>query len=191
MTGPRSLAVKAISEAVQEHSGNPGTAAATAIESAAGIIRQTLLTLSDVPVTVGNTTGVSFGSQLVYTFPEGRILLLGATMGGISFDLTDEGNATPIDDTMGGDVSLGSTAAGDGTLTGADVDIIPATSIDPISAGITGAALAASAQFNGTTTPVPVYLNVLIDDADVADTASDVILVSCLVTLTWVNLGDY
>lgn len=98
---------------------------------------------------------------------------------------------TPIDSADGGDVAIGSTAPGDGTLTGTDVDLVPSTSIDPISGGITGAALAATAQFDGTTTPLDAYLNILIDDADVADGASDVLQVSGVVEIHWVLLGDY
>lgn len=163
----------------------------SAVERGNGVVHQTTLTLTDVPVTVGNTTGVSFGGTKIYEFPEGRILLLGATLADVTFDLTDDGNVTPIDDADGGDISVGTTIAGDGTLTNADVDIIPSTSIDPISGGVAGAALAASAQFDGTTTPVEVNFNVLIDDADVGNAASDVILVSGVLTLTWINLGDY
>lgn len=156
-----------------------------------GLVRKTVLTMTGVSVTVANTTGVSFGGTKIYDFPAGRILVLGAIMRGITFDLTDAGNVTPIDAANGGDVSVGSTAPTDGTLTDTDVDLVPSTSIDPISAGITGAALAASAQFNGTSTPLDAFLNILIDDADVADGASDVLLVSGVVEIHWVLLGDY
>lgn len=156
-----------------------------------GIVRKTVLSLTDVPVTVGNTTGVSFGGTKIYDFPQGRILVLGATLEGLSFDLTDEGNATPIAGTHGGDIACGTTAPTDGTLAGTDVDIIPSTSIDPISDGVDGAALAASAQFDGTAEAKDVFLNVLIDDADVANGASDVILVSGVLTIHWLFLGDY
>lgn len=170
-----------------------GTAATdvTASEQGNGVVQKTVLTLSGVSVTVGNTTGVSFGGTKIYDFPAGRILVLGVTLANLSFDLTDAGNETPIDDTMGGDIAVGTTAPDDGTLGGTDVDLIPATSIDPISDGVDGAALAASAQFDGTTTAVDAYINAIIDDGDVADGASDVILVSATVTITWVSLGDY
>lgn len=173
-------------------SGTVGTAAANVVAAeTGGLVRKTILTLTDVEVTVGNTAGVSFGGTKIYDFPAGRILVLGVIMRGITFDLTDAGNVTPIDAADGGDVAIGSTVPSDGTLTGTDVDLMPSTSIDPISAGITGAALAASAQFDGTTTPLDANLNILIDDADVGDGASDVLLVSGVVELHWVPLGDY
>ena len=169
-----------------------GTAAngATAVETG-NVARKTVLTLTNVSVTVANTTGISFGGTKVYDFPAGRILVLGATLSSLSFDLTDAGNVTPIAATHGGDVAFGTTVPSDGTLTGADVDIIPSTSIDPISGGITGAALVASAHFDGTTTAKDINVNILIDDADVADGASDVLLVNGVLTVLWVNLGDY
>lgn len=164
---------------------------AVATETGNGPVRKTSLALTDVSVTVGNTTGVSFGGTKIYDFPQGRILVLGSVLEGVTFDLTDAGNVTPIDAADGGDIAVGTTVAGDGTLTGTDVDLIPSTSIDPISSGVTGAALAASAQFDGTTTAVDAYFNVLIDDADVGDGASDVVLVSGTLTLHWCLLGDY
>jgi hypothetical protein len=164
---------------------------AVATELGTGPIRRTVLALTDVSLTVGNSTGVSFGGTKVYDFPTGRILLLGSIFRNISIDLTDEGNATPIDAADGGDMAMGSTPPDDGTLTDTDVDIVPSTSIDPVSDGIDGAALAASAQFDGTTTALDAYLNMIVDDADVGDGASDVLLVSGEVEMHWVNLGTY
>ncbi len=160
-------------------------------ETGNDVVHRTTITLTDTPVTAANTTGVSFGGVKIYDMPAGRVLVLGATVGALTFDLTDDGNVTPIDGADGGDIAFGTTVAGDGTLTGTDVDIIPSHSIDPISGGSAGAALGASAVFDGTSTAVDIYLNVLIDDADVADTASDVLLVSGVLNLVWVDLGDY
>lgn len=163
----------------------------TAVENRFGPFHRSTLILDDVPVTVGNTTGVSFGGTKILDFPESRLLILGATIADVAFDLTHADNDTPIDGADGGDVGVGTTVVADGTMTGTDQDIIPATSIDPISNGLAGAALAASAQFDGTTTPVDVYFNILIDDADVGDGASDVVLVSATLSIAWVDLGDF
>lgn len=163
----------------------------TASEGGDGLIHKTTITLNSLPVTVANTTGVSFGGTKFYDFPAGRILVLGVTASSISFGLTDSGNVTPIDAADGGDLSIGSTAPTDGTLTGSDVDLLPSTSIDPLSGGVTGAALAAAAQFDGTTSALDAFFNILIDDADVGDGASDVLLVSASVVIHWINLGDY
>lgn len=162
-----------------------------AVEYGNGISQQTVLTLDAKEITVANTTGVSFGGAKIYTFPQGRIFVKGVTLKLLTVGLGNAGNATPIAGTMGGDISLGTTPPSDGTLTVADVALLPSTSIDPISGGITGAALAAAAQFDGTTTPIPVYINMLIDDADVADGASDILELSATITITWDYLGDY
>jgi hypothetical protein len=154
-------------------------------------MRQTVLQLVNHLVTVGNTTGVSFGGSEIYAFPEGRIHVLGCVRKPITFDLSNAGNVTPIAGTMGGDVALGSSAPDDGTLTGSDVDFNGSTSIDPISGGAAGAALSAAAVFDGTSSAIKLYANVLIDDADVADGSSDVIGLNCdAIVITWVNLGD-
>lgn len=163
----------------------------TASEQGSSVVHKTVLTMDDVLVTVGNTTGISFGGTKIYDFPAGRILVLGVTADDISFDVTNAGNVTPIAITHGGDISIGTTAPTDGTLTNADVDLLPSTSIDPISAGVAGAALAASAQFDGTATAKDAFFNIIIDDADVADGASDVLMVNGVVTIHWINLGDY
>jgi len=169
--------------------GVTAAAGVTAVETPTALpIHKTVLSLEDVSVTVANTTGVSFGGTKIHDMPEGRILILGAVLGGVTVDLS---SATNLDAADGGDISVGTTVAGDGTLSGTDVNIIPSTSIDPLSGGITGAALAASAQLDGTSAAVDVYLNMLIDDADVGDTDSDVVLISGTLTLVWVNLGDF
>jgi hypothetical protein len=169
----------------------PSGATVVVVEKGDDALRKTYIRLVNHPVTVGNSTGVSFGGSEIYEFPEGRTHLLGCTRKPVTFNLTDAGNVTPIDDTMGGDVALGTTDPDDGTMAGTDVDINPSTSIDPISGGAAGAVLAAAAVFDGTSTPVKVHINILIDDLDVADGASDVILVNCdQILLTWTDLGD-
>jgi hypothetical protein len=164
-------------------------ATVSSIEYSEGVLRQTVLTLASTPVTVANTTGASFGGVKVYDFPAGRILLLGTTA-----NLSFNWDGTTIASTGSGDFSMGSTITADATLDTTDVDMLPSTAmLDPFVASVgTGAgALAASAQFDGTATAIDANLNLIIDDADVADAASDIVLVSGTITMTWINLGDY
>lgn len=164
-------------------------ATVTVVEKGEGTIHQSILTLASTPVTVANTTGASFGGVKLYDFPEGRILILGVTAN-LSFVWTDEDIAAD----GSGDFSLGTTITADATLDGTDVDLLPSSAmLDPFVLGVgTGVgALAASAQFDGTATAVDANLNIIIDDADVSDAASDIVLVSGTVTMTWINLGDY
>lgn len=169
--------------------GTTNGATVTAEERGDGVVHQTVLQLASTPVTVANTTGASFGGVKLYDFPAGRVLVHGVTA-----DLSFDWSGTDIAAAGSGDFSLGSTITADATLDGTDVDLLPSTGmLDPFVAGVgTGkGALAAGAQFDGTTTPVDANLNIIIDDVDVADAASDIVLVTGTVTITWVNLGDY
>jgi hypothetical protein len=164
-------------------------ASVTAAEYGDGAVHKTVLTLTATPVTVGNTTGISFGGLKLYDFPAGRIAVIGATAD-LSFDWHSQGPA----ETGSGDFALGTTITSDATLDGTDVNLLPSTALtDPFVAGVGAGkgALAASAQFDGTTTPVDLNINIIIDDADVADGDSDVVSVSGTITIVWANLGDY
>jgi hypothetical protein len=185
-------AVEAVQATVGVVPADTGTAESLVTAATVGspAIYQTTLTLALKAATIGNTTGVSFGGVKLFTFPAGRILVHGVTADIDALGLADAGNATPIVGTMGGDFAIGTTAPTDGTLSLTDEDLLPETSWDPFS-GTVKAALAASAQFDGTTTPVPVYANLLIDDADVGNGASDILTFSGTVVVTWTNLGDY
>lgn len=162
------------------------------------LIHQTLLSYAALPVTTGNTTGASFGSKQVYTLPQGRIFVVSnlAYFNQITFN-TAAGVDGDIAGGGSGDYSMGSTATADATLSSTDVDLLPSTAmLDPFVAGVgrsnVGSALAAAAAFDGTTTALSLYLNAIIDDADVADgAASDNVYFTGWSRLTWIFLGDY
>lgn len=161
-------------------------------ETGSGSFRTTTITLTAMPVTVANTTGASFGGQQLYDFPEGRIFVLGVT----AYFGTIDWSATTIGATGSGDYSLGSTVTTDATLNGTDIDMLPSSAmLDPFAAGIgrsnAGTALAAAAQFDGTTTAKDLFLNAIVDDADVGDGDSDIVLFSGTIVVNWVYLGDY
>lgn len=168
-----------------------------ATECGTGAVRQTVLTFTNTPVVTGNTTGASFGSAKIYDFPKGRIAVLGVTayFTQITFNTT-AGTNGDIAGGGSGDFSIGSTATADATLATTDVDMLPSTAmLDPFVTGVGRSnvvgALAAAAQFDGTTTAIDAYLNVIIDDADVSDAAaSDNVYFTGTVTITWINLGD-
>jgi hypothetical protein len=167
-------------------------ATVTAVELGDGVLHQTVLTLAATPVTVANTTGASFGGVKVYDFPAGRILIQGVTVN-LSFNWTDDSSPVIAQDGSG-DFSMGSTITADATLATTDVDLLPSTAMtDPFLAGVgTGAgALAASFHYDGTATALDANLNIIIDDADVANATTADVLVSGTVTITWTNLGDY
>ncbi|MBU4460596.1 MAG: hypothetical protein KJ579_08515 [Verrucomicrobia bacterium] len=161
------------------------TATATSTDHA---VRQTTLVLASVPVimpAVGSGTN-AIGSVKLFTFPQGRILIHGVTASGLTIATNQQ-----LVVGSGGDVSLGTTAVATSTtnlLDSTAVNLMAAASIDVITNRV-GGALAASAQFDGTTTAVPIYLNHLIDDGDM--TALGTNRVSGTVILTWSFLGDY
>jgi len=154
-----------------------------------GGLNKTVLELDAVEVAVGNTTGVSFGGTKLYTFPDGLIYTAGGSVVDLTLGFANAGNATPLAGTHGGDVSLGSTIAGDGSLTAADVNIMASTSWDPLST-VLSAVSGTGAGLDGTSTAEDVWLNMIIDDGDVADAASDILEVSGFVTVLWTLMGD-
>lgn len=157
----------------------------TVTEYGIGSDHLTKLDIAALPLTLANTTGISFGSKQLITMPKGKIHILSSNVEDYLYDYTDdEGNVTPIAGTMGGDFSLGSTATSDATLNSTDVNILASTSYDPFSTAVS-ANSAINVILDGTSTPVSIYLNAIIDDADVADTASDVIELSCTMWFKW------
>jgi len=160
-------------------------------------MHQTLLTCVALPVVTGNTTGASFGSKQLYTFPEGYIKIERCTakFSLITFN-TEAGATGDIDGAGSGDYSIGTTATADATLATTDVDLLLSSAmLDPFVVGVgrsnAGTVLAASALFDGTTTAITSYLNVIIDDADVSDgAASDNVYFTGEIRITWHWHGD-
>jgi hypothetical protein len=169
--------------------GAPNGATVSVEERGNSVLHQTVITLRNTPVTVANTTGASFGGLKLYDFPEGRLNVLGVTAN-LSFNWAGTGIAAA----GSGDFSLGTTITADASLATTEVDLLPSSAmLDPFVAGVgTGSgALAAGAQFDGTATAKDLNINIIIDDADVSDADSSVVLVSGTITITWANLGDY
>lgn len=164
-------------------------ATVTATEYGNGVIHKTVLALAATPITITRNAGDSSGqgNVKIYDWPEGRILVLGNTA---SLTLTFGANMAA---TGSGDISMGTTGTTDTTLDGTDVDLLPSTGLtDPLvaSVGSASGALAASAQFDGTSTAKDMYLNVICDAGDVT-TGNSSCTVTGTVTCTWINLGDY
>lgn len=179
----------------------PATVVTTGLETIAGLtaadscadgfVHQTTFTFSAVALAV--TDALAYASKLIYTFPEGRINILGTT-GSLQFAVTTD-RSTTINDSASLTWSLGSAAASNVALTSTMVNELPlATKV--LSAATTALntastnALAASAQLDGTTTPVPVYLNAAFATTTDID-ADGSLSVTGTITISWVNLGDY
>ena len=136
------------------------------------MIKQTFL-VRDATLTVDGATGVGFGSVVIGDFPQGNILFLGA----VSYMQFTGPTSASLGDTWNGDYGVGSTPAGDATITGADVDIIPSTAVGPAVAEAsprTRGANATQVMLDNTDGSLEINLNLLIDDADISADGIDI-----------------
>ena len=149
------------------------------------VIKQAVLTVSGVELIIDGSSGDGWGSAKLATLPEGRLFVLGVTVDGMA--ITADG--VDLAEGEGGDFSLGTTATSDSTLDGTDVNLLASTSLDPIQTGVDAALADETAHLDGTSSAVAIYANFKIDDADVA--ASSTNTIAGVVTVSYINLGDY
>ena len=160
------------------------------IENGDSVSHQTVITMAGTPSAIAD--GAFEASQLLYTFPEGRILIEGVTCDLTLTMATTNFNATTNDLYV---FALGSTVNddGDGTISATGSDLIAETSIDTengaTQTNTVTTALAASAHFDGTTTAKIMYMNWAVPAAN--DSGANTNSVTGTITVTWKNLGDY
>jgi hypothetical protein len=156
-------------------------------------VQKTVLTFAAITHTF--TDGSDEGeSQLLYTFPEGRVYILGAA---IDAAVTNNaGYEASANDIWYG--AIGTAAAGDdGDLTSTEADIIAKTTFDTAS-GEDGhheweADMTAGADtvFDGTATAVSLYFNAAAADTSIkTGNATAGIQAGGTLTIYWVLLGD-
>ena len=165
----------------------------TCVENGNGVLHKTVLTLASTPLSVVSvTTGNGVGGVKLYDMPAGYIKVLGCTA---DLSIAVETEADFTDGTPEGDLGIGTVAPANADALGTD------TTDDNIgtATAFTMSAYAATCDvppdgdvyLDGTSTAVDVYLNALVDAADIDDDTTTNLLVSGTVTLVWVNLGDY
>ena len=167
-----------------------GSAAGTGVSasSSRGSVNVTTITIAALSVTITDaTTAGAHGTQKIFDFPAGNILVMGA-VGTLSFTA----GAGGIADTAAVVASIGSAAVvtDNATLLTTEADIVPSTSAT-LSGGVNAAIdMASTAQLvkDGTSSAASANLNIAVPDA--GSTANDTITVSGTVTITWLNLGD-
>jgi len=151
-----------------------------------------ILTFNNTPLALTDEAGVvAFGGLKVFDFNPGLIVFLGATA-----SLSIGKSSIGVDDDAAGDIGLGTvTATNNTTLATTEQNLIPTTAIT-FAAGVAPAAIQSTATeilgvFDGTTTPIDVFLNCLIDDAD-HDVTTDPanLLLNGTLKLVFINLGD-
>ena len=170
----------------------------TVVEKGNGIQHQSVFTFAATPLAITDTTPlVGGGSTLFYTFPTGRILIQGTTAT-MTFTTTST-IASTLKASKNCVWSVGSIAAaatgGAGTLTAGEITYLPSTACVSsatinVANTATGGALAASAQYDGTTTPAPAYLNFMVVTATDID-GNATIAANGTVTISWTYLGTY
>lgn len=175
------------------HGSQAGLATIAQLEEA-GLINKTTITLTDLLVAVTSvSTANGFGGTKIYTFPAGRIVHFGA-MTDVALSVETEADFT--NGTPEGDVGVGTAAPADADALGtdaADDDFCTATAF--VMAAYSDASVQcpseAVQQKNGVSTAIPMFVNILVDAADIDDDVTTNVKVNGTVTFFWMNLGDF
>lgn len=207
MATETSIAREKSSKITQSLNGVAGTATGISVEeSGIGLVRQTVITLSSVAMTIDeiSDTDAGWGTVLLYTFPAGAIGILGSS-GTLTPTLT-----SVVDDTLNASVALKygiGTVAMSASITGGTplttgLDILPFTSQTAGSCNIAATANTAGTagsvashtstifpRFNGTSTAITAYLNIGVAAGDIDADAT--VTLSGTFAITWINFGDY
>jgi len=163
---------------------NGGASAVSVANSDVGNLRKAVITVSGaaIPVTYGGPVTNSAGGIKIYDFPEGRISVEGVTVDGFTCATNPQVTATGLVS-----YALGTAVGAGSAMTTTEVDLCPTTAVAQVT-GIVNQALAAEAQFDGTSTAKDMYFNIL-HSPDIAGPVTS--LVSAVITLHYINLGDY
>lgn len=147
--------------------------------------------VENLSVTVSATgSAVGFGTAVAGDIPEGNILLLGAAA---YLTLAGSGSDANLVDTWNGDFAVGSAPDADGSLAGAEVDMLPSTAVGPAVAEVsprTRSVNATQVMLDNTDGSLEMNLNVLIDAADITDDQSVILTVNGEIELVYIVLGD-
>lgn len=155
--------------------------------------RQLTITLEDEAIALTDEAGVvAYGSKKLWDFEAGYIRILGAVA-----DLTVTKSAAGVNNNFDGDFGLGTVAAGNNNaLATTEQNIIPTTATPQAVGGATTAkGVSTNTEHevihDGHTTPIDLYLNVLVDDDDhdVGATPTNLV-VNGTIIISYINIGD-
>jgi hypothetical protein len=167
----------------------------TVSEEGFGHFRTLRFTMVNMPVSVVSvTTGNGVGGTKLYDLPAGRILFLGA-MGEVSISVATAKQADFTDATPEGDIGLGTLAPANADALGTDAtddDLCTAVTFTMSSYAHASRNLISEAtqQMDGTGTPKDIFLNVLVDAADIDDDVTTEVLINGTILFHYINLGD-
>ena len=174
----------------------------TGVETVAGMVATSnnenliqKVTFTFLDATIAVTDALAYASKKIFTFPKGRILLLGSVASlqwGVTTDRTNVSGT--INDSASLTWALGSAAASNITLSSTMIDMLAKATtvldgaVAAYTATATKGALASSAQLDGTGTAIPVYLNVGFETNTQIDN-DGILKLKGTVEMTYVNLG--
>jgi len=146
------------------------------------------------------TDALAYASQLVGTFAEGRIAIIGAVTS-LAFTTTSA-IASTLNSGVAVQYGFGSAAASATTLATTMINILPgsgqtvptftsSTTINVASATVTAAYVTnAQSQLDGTATAIPIYLNLAVATGTDID-GDATVTVTGFLEVTYCNVGDY
>jgi hypothetical protein len=152
------------------------------------IVKQ-IFTVRDGEIVMAAASGDGVGSLVIGDFPEGNILFLGAVG---YFAFAGSGADDDLAADWEGSYGIGTTPAGDATISTTDEDITTEADIAAASAEVsarTRSAGATQAIFDNTDGSLEINLNLLIDDVDIAG-ADSVITVNGELAILYSVLMD-
>lgn len=161
----------------------------SAAEYGDGTFHKTVLTLTDVPVTMRDTE--QGGGIQVYDFPVGSILRLGAsgTIGVTTTSILADTLNTGVTCNWG----VGSVTQSNATVATTEQDFVNVTAftasatIDVAGADATGVGIGVVTPLDGTSTAINLFLNLAVAGATDID-ADATVTVTGTVNIAWINL---
>lgn len=160
-----------------------------------GSVHRSEITLTNMALSI--TDAAAYGSQQLFTFPQGVILVMGCVMS-LTFTTTST-LASTLNAGSAVQYGLGTAAASATTLATTMIDICPgsgatvptftsSTTVNVASTTVTNVNLAAQSKHDGSSTAKAGYLNLAVGTGTDID-GDATLTVSGTIIPTWVNLG--
>lgn len=140
-----------------------------------------------VVVAEGGTGTNGYGSVSLYTFEPGSITLLGAIA-----DLKLTYPTNQVNNASGIDLSVGTTQNADGDLSDSnEANVVSSMGVDPFTNGVSSiqGGMSSPVILDGTSTAITLYVNTLVDDADISAVSTGSI--TGTITVQYLENGDY
>jgi len=157
--------------------------------------RKSIFTIVDLPIAVISvTTGNGVGGIQIYDFPEGYLQRIGC-LADLSLSVATANQADFTDNTPEGDLGIGTLAPANADALGTDAtDDDWGTATAFIMTAFADAEILVPPEaigvVDGHATATNLFINVLVDAADIDDGTTSEMLINGRVEITWTPLGD-